>query len=81
MGKREERAIEVLQNGGYFRKQLEANHFGAEKFRVRLRDAAGRVVPGIGEVTFIELRDTGKLQWRDCRGGTAYPEEYVLKGE
>lgn len=74
------KALEVLEAGGYFRKQLEQDRFG-EKFKVRLHDASGRVVPGIGAVTQIALEEAGRLRKRDVAPSSVYPTEWVLAKE
>jgi len=81
MSARTEKALEVLEAGGYFRKALETQYKGGEKFMMRLRDSTGAVVKGVGFQTFFELKDLGKLQYRECVRSSAYPEEYVLKAE
>jgi hypothetical protein len=44
MSKRNEKAIEVLKAGGFFRKMLERSYMGGEKFVTRLIAADRSVV-------------------------------------
>lgn len=73
------RAHAVLQSGGYFRKQLESQYRGGEKFETRLRDASGQVVPGIGYKTWAELSDAGLLASRPVPRSTVWPSEWGLR--
>jgi hypothetical protein len=81
MSARTEKALAVLKAGGYFRKALETQYKGGEKFMMRLRDSTGAVVKGVGFQTFFELKDLGMLERRECVRSSAYPEEYALKAE
>lgn len=81
MSKRNETAIEVLKNGGFFRKALERNYHGGETFVTRLRDAQGRVVKGVGCKTLWELQDAGLIQSRPCCSGSTFPQEWELRAE
>lgn len=74
---RTDTAIQTLVAGGYFRKQLETQWKGGEKFVTRLRDRAGHVVKGVGIKTFFELQDAGKLQHRDCASSSVWPQEWA----
>ncbi len=76
--KRERRAIEVLKEGGYFRRQLERVYGGREQFVYRLHDAAGRVVPGFGFQTQNRLHQVGALRSRACASSTVWPSEWEL---
>jgi hypothetical protein len=78
---RAEKAVEILKAGGYFRKQLETQYRGGEKFQMRLRDAQHQIVKGFGFQTYFELTDAQMLQWRECVRSSAYPEEYVIRAE
>ena len=72
-----ETAMEVLKNGGYFRKALETDSYThREMFHTRLRDASGHVVRGIGFQTFVKLES--KLQSRECAVSSSWPQEWVL---
>lgn len=73
------RAYEALQAGGYFRKQLQAQYRGGEKFETRLHDASGQVVPGIGYKTWAELSDAGVLASRSVQRNSAWPSEWGLR--
>lgn len=73
------RAYEALQAGGYFRKQLESQYRGGEKFETRLHDASGQVVPGIGYKTWAELSDAGLLASRPVPRSTVWPSEWGLR--
>lgn len=79
MNKRTELAIEILKNGGYFRKQLETQYRGGEKFHTRLRNANRQIVKGVGFQTWAELEDSGMLQRRECLSSSVWPEEWVLR--
>ncbi len=81
MNKRTELAIEILKNGGYFRKQLETQYRGGEKFHTRLRNADRQIVKGVGFQTWAELEDSGMLQRRECLSSSVWPEEWVLREE
>lgn len=76
-----DRAIEVLKDDGYFRKQLETNYHGQEKFVTRLRNKHGQVIKGIGIKTFFALEDEGVLVQRHVRASSTWASEYVWKGE
>lgn len=76
---RAEKAVEILKAGGYFRKALETQYKGGDKFMMRLRNAKGQVVKGYGFQTFFELQDASMLAWRECASSSAWPEEYQLK--
>jgi len=73
-----QKALEVLEAGGYWRKQLETQWRGGEKFVTRLRSAEGRVVPGFGFKTFCEHEDAGLLFQRDCPASSTWPQEWAL---
>lgn len=75
----QQKALEVLAAGGYFRKQLETQYRGGEKFVTRLRYASGTIVKGVGIKTFFELESAGKLQWRECASSSVWPSEWVLR--
>lgn len=78
-GTREELAVAVLREGGYFRKALETVRF-REKFVTRLRAANGVVVKGVGFATFAKLEEAGMLERRECSKSSAWPTEWVMKG-
>lgn len=73
------RAHAVLQSGGYFRKQLQSQYRGGEKFETRLHFASGQVVPGIGYKTWAELSDAGLLDSRPVPRSTVWPSEWGLR--
>ncbi len=75
-GKREQRAVEVLKEGGYFRRQLERVHSGREQFVYRLHTASGGVVPGFGFQTQNNLHAMGALRSRSCPVSTVWPSEW-----
>lgn len=74
---RTEQALKVLQEGGYFRKQLESQYRGGEKFVTRLRNAEGYVVKGVGFQTFVELES--QLEYKECASSSVWPQEWKLK--
>lgn len=76
MDKRTQQAIEVLKNGGFFRRQLETQYRGGEKFVYRLRDANGSVVKGFGFQTFTKLQS--QLIRKECSSGSTWPSEWKL---
>lgn len=78
MMKRSEMALSVLRSGGYFRKALETQYRGGEKFVMRLRSASGAVVKGVGFKTFCELSAKGLLVSRSCAKSSTWPEEWEL---
>ena len=78
MGKKEKLAMEVLQAGGYFRKQLERQFHGYEQFQYRLREADGAVVKGIGFQTWNALHEAGLLTVKDCAKSSVWPQEWKL---
>jgi hypothetical protein len=73
------KALDILKAGGYWRKQLETQWRGGEKFVTRLRDANGRIVPGFGIKTFFEHQDAGVIQSRDCPSSSVWPQEWQLR--
>jgi hypothetical protein len=77
---RAEQALKVLEAGGKFRKALETQYRGGEKFVTRLRDAQGQIVKGVGYQTFQELITAGKLAYQRPYDavGSAWPQEWVL---
>ena len=79
MTKREELALTILKEGGYFRKQLETGYQGREKFKERLRDKNGRVVAGVGGATLYKFEREGLLKKRACPSSSVWPTEWVLK--
>ena len=76
MSKRTETAIEVLKSGGYFRYALERHYHGGEKFKMRLRDAHGHVVKGVGYQSKRDLENM--LVSRPCAPSSTWPQEWVL---
>lgn len=80
LSKRAEKALEILKAGGKFRKALETEFRGGEKFHMRLRDENGQVVKGIGFQTFYELIDAGKLSYQHPYNSksSAWPQEWIL---
>lgn len=76
--KRERRAIEILREGGYFRRQLERAYGGREQFVYRLHDASGTVVPGFGFSTQNRLHQVGALRSRSVPVSTVWPAEWEL---
>lgn len=76
MDKRTQQAIEVLKSGGYFRRQLETQYRGGEKFVYRLRAADGSVVKGFGFQTYRKLQ--GQLVRKECCSGSTWPSEWQL---
>ena len=77
MVNRTQQAIEVLSAGGFFRKALETQYRGGEKFAYRLHDATGAIIKGVGFVTFTELES--QLMTRDCARSSVWPTEWVLR--
>lgn len=71
-----EKALEVLKAGGYFRKALETQYRGGEKFEMRLRNAQGEVVKGFGYATFYALEKS--LKNRACQSSSVWPQEWEL---
>ncbi len=79
---RASRALEILENGGKFRYQLENGYHGREQFQMRLRDACGEVVKGIGFKAKCELEDAGLIVYQhphDARS-SVWPQEWIAKG-
>lgn len=77
-GKREKLALEVLANGGYFRKALARNYFGHEKFQTRLHNANGTVVPGVAWCTLHALEGAGLVTRRETHYGSACVQEWQI---
>jgi hypothetical protein len=77
---RAEQALKVLEAGGKFRKALETQYRGGEKFVTRLRDAKGQIVKGVGYQTFQELIAARKLAYvhPDDARSSVWPQEWVL---
>jgi hypothetical protein len=75
---KEKLAMEVLQAGGYFRKQLERQYHGREQFQYRLREANGAVVKGVGFQTWRVLHEAGLLAYKPCEKSSVWPEEWKL---
>lgn len=77
---RAERALEILNAGGRFRYALERKFHGRDQFHMRLLNAHGDVVSGIGFATKIELEKAGLLKYHhphDSRS-SAWPSEWVV---
>ena len=72
------KAIEILKAGGYFRKALETQYRGGEKFTTRLRYHNGQVAKGFGFQTEAELSKAGWLQRKDCAQSSTWPTESEL---
>lgn len=83
LSSRAQQAVEVLKAGGKFRKALETQYRGGEKFQMRLRDAQGRVVKGFGFQTFYELVDARLLAYVHAHDSVSsvWPQEWVLCAE
>lgn len=75
-----QKALAILEAGGYWRKQLETQWRGGEKFVTRLRDASGRVVPGFGIKTFFEHEHANILTSKECSLSSVWPQEWKLRG-
>jgi len=56
------KALQILQDGGYFSYRLETGYQGREQFQTRLIDNAGNVVKGYGFKAHQELTESGKLR-------------------
>ena len=79
LSKRANDAIEIMKQGGYFRKALETNRYTMrEQFETRLYDANRNRIRGIGIKTKFELEDAGMLKRRDCLSSSTWPEEWIL---
>jgi hypothetical protein len=78
---RAEKALEILKAGGYFRKQLETQYRGGEKFVYRLHAAGGAVVHGIGFQTWAALEKAGKLKRLHCFRSSVWPSEWTVADE
>lgn len=76
IGRRAERALEVLKAGGYFRYALERGWHGGEKFRWHLHAKGGAVIKGHGHKTAHELMH---LMARNFEVGTGFAEYWELK--
>lgn len=81
--KRAQSAVEILRNGGFFRKALESQYKGGEKFKTRLYAAGSTpwprfAVKGFGYQTWQELLGAGILQSRPCSPSSVWPEEWSL---
>jgi hypothetical protein len=81
LSRRAERALEILEDGGYFRHALETNyHTRREQFQTRLYDRDRNVVKGFSFKAHQELQDNGLLAIRECPKSSTWPTEYVAKG-
>jgi hypothetical protein len=80
MARMVEGAVAVLRAGGYWRKALE-NGWHGEKFKTRLRDAAGRAVKGYGFKCHDVMVEAGMLARRECAPSSVWPQEWVLAQE
>ena len=78
LNKREELALDTLKAGGYFRKALETGYQGREQFAMRLRDASGQVVKGVGYATWSKFNDMLVLKLRPVVIGSTWPTEWDL---
>jgi hypothetical protein len=79
LSKKAQRAIEVMNDGGYWREQLETGFHGREQFHTRLRDKQGHVVKGFGFQTKTELENAGLLRWRETARSSSWGREWILK--
>lgn len=78
LNKREELALDTLKAGGYFRKALENGWQGREQFVMRLRDANGQIVKGVGYATWSKFNDMRVLTLRPVISGSTWPTEWKL---
>lgn len=79
MNKRERMAEEVLAAGGVFRKMLERNYYGHEKFEMRLLDKNREIVKGVGFAAWLAMEKRGLLERkRGVHYGSACVEEWEL---
>lgn len=79
MNTREETAMKILQDGGYFLNALERHYHGGEKFVMRLRDKNGAKVRGIGYQTYRKFSESGLLKWVESPRSTLWPSRYELR--
>jgi len=74
-----EKAINVLQNGGYFRDMLEKNSYtNREVFTVRLIDNSNSIVKGVGRSVFFKLEDK-LIRDYSCPSFSSFCKIYRLK--
>ena len=78
LSKRAQSAIELMKDGAYWRKQLETQFRGGEKFKTRLYKS-GYPIKGFGFQTYNEMERAGLLQWRECPSSSVWPTEWTLK--
>ena len=78
LNKREELALNTLATGGYFRKALERTYQGRDQFVMRLRDANGQVVKGVGYATWSKFNNMRVLKDRPCTCTSTWPTEWAL---
>jgi len=76
MNFRTQLALNTLKAGGYFRKQLETQYNGREQFVMRLRNAQGQCVKGVGFKTFLELES--QLIRKECERSSVWAQEWKL---
>lgn len=74
LGRRAERALEVLKEGGYFRYALERHWHGGEKFMWRLHGKHGGVIKGFGFHAAHELKHLMEREF-----GAGFAEYWKLK--
>lgn len=76
---KKEKAIDILQNGGYFRDMLEKNYYtNREVFTIRLIDNANNVIKGIGSAVFFELEDK-LIRDYSCPSFSSFCKVYRLR--
>jgi hypothetical protein len=75
------RVVEILAAGGFARSALETGYGGREKFCVRVYDADGALVPGLGYAAVANAIAVGALISRPCARSSTWPSEYVIRPE
>lgn len=77
---RTQKALKVLEEGGFFRNALETNSYTRrEQFQTRLYNKDRKVVKGFGFKAHLELEQAGMLIIRDTPSGSTWRTEYVLR--
>jgi hypothetical protein len=78
LSKKARDAKELMAKGAYWRKQLETQWRGGEKFETRLY-MDGYPVKGYGFKTHLEMEDAGLLKYKPCARSTTWPSEWILR--
>ena len=71
------KVADVCKAGGFVRYALESGYGGREQFQVRVYDAAGFVVKGLGYRAAHDAIALGLIKSRPCVRDSSWPQEWA----